>query len=121
MYIEEITVESNGYLDMIDITQAVKKILKENSIDNGLLGIYCEDKLCSIITIEYEYRLLNDLKKLLSQLKCENDYVKASLLKPMIILPIINSSIPLGSFQQIVLVDFNRERGNRKVKLMVIK
>jgi len=45
MYIEEITVESNGYLDMIDITQAVKKFLKENSIDNGLLGIYCEDKL----------------------------------------------------------------------------
>lgn len=113
-----VEVESTGY-GVYDLYPYIKDFVSSVKVENGLILVYAVDELCSILTIEYEARLLSDLEILLSKLKV-NDYVKSTLFSKSTTIPVVNSVIELGSFQQVCLLDLSRKEGRKRVLLQVV-
>lgn len=102
-----------------DVTPLIKEKVKE--CREGLAIISVMSPLTSIITIEYEPALLSDLEKLLEKIPSKNPYVKNSVFSKSLVVPIIEGEPELGSFQQIVLLDLNSDKGIRKIAVGVIE
>jgi len=125
-----ISLSTKGFTDVIDITDKVEKILNKSGIQNGLLTVFCSGSTGSITTIEYESGVINDLKKAIekivpSNMPYEHDkrwgdgngfsHVRAALMKPSLTVPIVKGKLTLGTWQQIVFMDFDNRGRDRDV------
>ena len=125
-FTDTISINTKGFCDIIDITPQVISIIKRHSITNGLITLFCPGSTASITTIEYESGVLQDLKGALEKIAPSNipyqhdqrwgdgngfSHVRAALMKPSLTIPLISGKMTLGTWQQIVFIDFdNRER-----------
>lgn len=132
----ELTIQTKGHTDIIDITEKVSDFVKESGIKDGILTIFVVGSTAAITTIEYEKGLLKDIKNTLEKLVPEEtDYehnkawgdnngyahIRASLMKPNLSIPIENGNLILGTWQQIVLIDFDNRPRKRKIILKIIR
>lgn len=125
-FTETISINTKGFCDIIDITPHVLSIFKRPLIANGLITLFCPGSTGSITTIEYESGVLQDLKVALEKIAPSDipyhhderwgdgngfSHVRAALMKPSLTIPMVNGKLTLGTWQQIVFIDFdNRER-----------
>ncbi|MCD6368780.1 MAG: YjbQ family protein [Thermoproteales archaeon] len=116
---ETIELKTKGY-GVYDVTGLVKRIVKERGLQKGVVLVYARDPYCSIITIEYEGRLLADFENLLKGLPGGRE-IKSTLFPPSIILPVEKGDIGVGSFQQICLLDLSGQEGTKRIDVMVIE
>lgn len=123
---KEITIKTKGYCDVHDITPRVHESLGKSGIKDGLVCVSVVGSTASITTIEYEPHLKKDLNNLLEKIiPSDADYehnkawgdkngfahLRASLIGPSVAIPVSDGKLVLGTWQQIVLIDFdNRER-----------
>lgn len=117
MRIEVVEFSSEGR-GAYDLTPIIRE--KTGECGEGLAIVSVLSPLTSIITIEYEPALLSDLESLLEKLPGRNPYVKNSVFPKSLVVPIIDGEPELGSFQQIVLLDLNPDRGVRKIAVGVV-
>ncbi|MCD6471131.1 YjbQ family protein [bacterium] len=132
----ELTIQTKGHTDIIDITEKVSDFVKKSGIKDGILTIFVVGSTAAITTIEYEKGLLKDIKNTLEKLVPEEtDYehnkawgdnngyahIRASLMKPNLSIPIENGNLILGTWQQIVLIDFDNRPRKRKIILKIIR
>ena len=116
--------------DIIDITRPVSKTVSESGLTEGQVLIFVPGSTASITTIEYESGVVQDLKQAIERLAPEgisyrhdarwgdgNGYahVRAALLGPSLTVPLINGRLALGTWQQIVLIDFDNRPRDRKI------
>src|SRR5664280_2291608 len=121
-FTETILINTKGFCDIIHITPQVLSIIKVQSIDDGLITLFCPGSTASITTIEYEPGVLQDLKDALekiapSDIPYQHDqrwgdgngfsHVRAALMKPSLTIPLVNGKMTLGTWQQIVFIDFD--------------
>ena len=118
MRIEIVEFESKGR-GAYDVTPLIREKVKECL--EGLAIVSVLSPLTSIITIEYEPALLSDLERLLEKIPSKNSFIKNSVFSKSLVIPIIEGEPELGSFQQIVLLDLNSDKGTRKIAVGVIK
>ncbi len=126
----EITLESRGNCDIIDITSQVAKNVEKSAINSGIVTLFVAGSTAGISTIEYEPNLLSDFKKMWDRLIPQNipyehnktwgdgnghSHVRASTLGPSLAIPFVNKRLTLGTWQQIVLVDFDNRPRSRKI------
>jgi len=128
-------VKTRGFSDMHDITSAVLDFVGKTDIANGVVTVFVPGSTAGITTIEYESGVLEDLKRAFERLvpqgiHYDHDarwgdgngfaHVRAALLKPSLSFPLVDRDVKLGTWQQIVLIDFdNRSRG-REVVIQVV-
>ena len=132
---ETISSSTKGFSDIIDMTPHVEKVLERSGIKNGLVTVFCPGSTGGITTIEYESGVLKDLQKAIekivpSDIPYEHDrrwgdgngfsHVRAALMKPSLSIPIIKGKLTLGTWQQIVFIDFDNRRRERKIIVHVI-
>ena len=132
---DTITLSTKGFTDVIDITDEVTKIAGESGIQNGLVTIFCPGSTGGITTIEFESGVINDLKKAIekilpSNIPYEHDkrwgdgngfsHVRAALIKPSLSIPVVKGKLALGTWQQIVFIDFDNRERNREVIVQII-
>ncbi len=132
---ETISLRTKGFSDVLDITPQVATALDRSQIKNGLVTIFCPGSTGAITTIEYESGVLKDLQKAIetlvpSHLPYEHDrrwgdgngfsHVRAALLKPSLTIPVINGELTLGTWQQIVFIDFDNRSRERKLKVQIL-
>jgi len=132
---DTITLNTKGFTDVIDITEKVTKIAGKTGIQNGLVTIFCSGSTGGVTTIEFESGVINDLKKAIekvapSNIPYEHDkrwgdgngfsHVRAALMKPSLTIPVVNGKLALGTWQQIVFMDFDNRGRNRKVVVQII-
>ena len=132
---DTITLSTKGFTDVIDITDNVTKIAGESGIQNGLVTIFCSGSTGGITTIEFESGVINDLKKAIekivpSNIPYEHDnrwgdgngfsHVRAALMKPSLTIPVVKGKLALGTWQQIVFIDFDNRERDRKVIVQII-
>ncbi|WKZ33221.1 MAG: secondary thiamine-phosphate synthase enzyme YjbQ [Thermodesulfobacteriota bacterium] len=125
-----IDISSRGFSDIIDITSRVEAALSESGIRDGLVSVFVVGSTASITTIEYEKGVIEDLKGAIERMapmgipyKHDSQWgdgngfahVRAALLKPGITIPVIGGSMALGTWQQVVLVDFDNRPRKRRV------
>lgn len=121
-----ISLSTKGFFHILDITGEVSRILVESGLKNGLVTVFCPGSTGAVTSIEYEDGVLNDLQRVLERLVPSNmpyehdkrwgdgngfSHVRAALMKPSLTIPLVEESLTLGTWQQIVFIDFdNRER-----------
>lgn len=130
-----IGLKTTSSTDIIDITEEATSFIAQSGIRTGLFTASIPGSTASISTIEYEDGVLEDLKNAIERLVPENQHyahdarwgdgngyshVRAALLKPSLTLPVEKGRIELGTWQQLVLLDFDNRPRNRKVIFHVI-
>ncbi len=133
--IREISVELevNG---MADITSEVKKFVKESGVEEGAVLVFNVGSTGAVTTIEYEPGLKKDFPRIMDRVapygenyehhKTWGDdngssHVKASIVGPSIVVPFRNGELILGTWQQIVVVNFDTRPRRRRVILQILK
>ncbi len=133
--IREITVELdvNG---MADITPEVRKFVRESGIDEGAVLVFNVGSTGAITTIEYEPGLKKDFPRIMDRIapygenyehhKTWGDdngssHVKASIVGPSIVVPFRDGELILGTWQQIVVINFDTRPRRRRVILQILR
>lgn len=129
-----IEVSSKGFADIIDISATVDAVLKASRIKSGQLCVFVSGSTASVTTIEFESGVVQDLKDAIERLApMEMEYrhdrkwgdgngfahVRAALLKPSITVPVIDGEMALGTWQQIVVMDFDNRPRSRKIAVQI--
>ena len=131
IFSETISIHTKGFTDIIDITHRVVTVLERSKIEDGLVTVFCTGSTGALTTIEYESGVLKDLQRAIekivpSDIPYDHDrrwgdgngfsHVRAALMKPSLTVPVIKGKLTLGTWQQIVFIDFdNRERARNIV------
>lgn len=131
----EISVSTTSGTDVIDITPNIMADIERSEILNGAITIFVPGSTASLTTIEYEEGVINDLKKAIDRLAPQDLYyehnerwgdgngyshVRAALLGPSLHIPIIDGRLTLGTWQQIVLMDFDNRPRRRRVIFQIM-
>jgi secondary thiamine-phosphate synthase enzyme len=126
---------TKGENDIIDITDDVSKAIKESKLKNGSVVIFVPGSTGAITTIEYEPGLLKDFPRVLERIAPKDieyehhktwhdwnghSHVRASLLGPSLTIPFINGALTLGTWQQIVFIELDIRKRERKLILQII-
>ncbi|MBN1352880.1 YjbQ family protein [candidate division KSB1 bacterium] len=132
---EFIPVATRGYTDIIDITQNVSDVIKNSSLKNGIATIFVSGSTAGITTIEYESGLLEDLPQAFEKFAPMNiqyhhdrtwsdgngyAHVRAALLGASFTVPFKDNKMILGTWQQIVLIDFDNRPRKRELVVQII-
>lgn len=132
IFTDTISLNTQGFTDIIDITDKVASILQEAKIENGLVTVFCTGSTGAITTIEYEAGVINDLKKAIEKIAPSNipyehdkrwgdgngfSHVRAALMKPSLSIPVMKGELALGTWQQIVFIDFDN-RGRQRTLIV---
>ncbi len=132
---KRIFVNVAGYGGMADITEQVREIVRESGIENGVVVIFSKGSTGAITTIEYEPGLIKDLPRVLDELIPYSAYyahhetwhddngaghLKASIVGPSITVPFENGELLLGTWQQIVVINFDTREREREVIVSVL-
>ena len=130
-----INFKTNGNCDIIDITGKVEAVLSESSFDEGNMLLFAGGSTAGITTIEYEPGLLKDYPKFFDRIAPVNinyehdntwhdgnghSHVRASLQGASLTVPFVNGSLTLGTWQQIIFVDFDIRSRNREVVVQIM-
>jgi secondary thiamine-phosphate synthase enzyme len=121
---------TSGDTDVIDITRQVSEKVVISGIEEGYAHLFVSGSTASITTIEYEQGAISDLKEAIERLAPEDTFyrhnerwgdgnghahVRASLLGPSLTIPVINGRLALGTWQQVVFIDFDNHPRERRV------
>jgi secondary thiamine-phosphate synthase enzyme len=137
MAIKTFTLQLNtrGNADMADITDQVSACVGDSGFKDGIVTIFCPSSTSALTTIEYESGALNDLKRLFEQVApVDQDYqhnlrwgdgnghshVRAALLGASLTVPFVNRRLTLGTWQQIVFIDFDNRARRRELVVQVL-
>jgi secondary thiamine-phosphate synthase enzyme len=128
-------IQTKGNSDVIDITREVERALAESKLVSGTVTVFVTHSTVGITTIENEPGLVNDFKNLWERLVPESEryqhdsgsiegnghsHVRASLLGASLVVPFQERRLLLGTWQQIVLIDFDNRPRSRNIVLQVM-
>ncbi len=132
---KQISLQSKGNCDIIDITPQVAGQLAEAEINNGTITLFVVGSTAGITTIEFEPGLLSDFQSMWERNIPQNisyhhdrawgegngySHVRAALLGASLVVPFNNKKMTLGTWQQIVLIDFDNRPRSRQITLQII-
>lgn len=132
---KQISLQSKGECDIIDITPQVEQQLAEADIKNGTVTLFVAGSTAGISTIEYEPGLISDFQSMWERNVPKNiayshdrawgdgngySHVRASLLGASLVVPLNNKKLTLGTWQQIVVVDFDNRPRSRQIVLQIM-
>ena len=125
--------ETKGFNDIVDITKEASNFASE--FTEGLLNVFVQGSTLSVTTIEYEEGVIEDLKNAISRIAPEDieyihnlkwgdgngfSHVRSAILGPSISIPINEGLLSLGTWQQIVVIDFDNRPRSRKAFLSIV-
>jgi len=134
-YNEEIHISTHGDCDLINITDDLADAVRKSKIVNGLCTAFVVGSTAALTTVEYEPGLLKDIPEMLNNLIPQNRryhhddawgdgnghaHLRSALIKTSFTIPIINSELTLGTWQQLILMDFDNRIRNRRIIIQII-
>jgi len=132
---KDISLQSKGNCDIIDITSQVAKNVEESGVDSGIVTLFIVGSTAGITTIEYEPNLLSDFENMWDRVIPQSipyehnktwgegnghSHVRASMLGASLTIPFVNKKLTLGTWQQIVFVDFDNRLRSRKIIIQIL-
>ncbi len=137
MTVKTLTLQLNtrGNGDIQDLTERVAEALTGTGIQDGTLTLFCPSSTSALTTIEYESGCVSDLRRLFEEILPSNreyahnarwgdgnghSHIRASLLGASLTVPFIKQRLTLGTWQQIIYVDFDVRPRQREIVLQVM-
>ncbi len=131
----DFSLKTSGESDLIDITGKVTNVLKNSGVSSGIVTIFVPGSTAGVTTIEYEEGAVKDFKGAIERVAPKGihyhhdarwgdgngySHIRASLLGPSLTVPFSSSNLLLGTWQQIVLVDFDNRPRTRRLVVQVL-
>lgn len=128
-------IETRGWTDILDITPQVERAVSASGVQSGIVLAFTPGSTAGLTTIEYEPGAVSDLKDAIARIAPEGmayahdarwgdgngfSHVRAALLGPSLSLPVRGGALVTGTWQQIVLVDFDNRPRSRRVEVQVL-
>jgi len=132
---KKISLQTKGECDITDITPQVEKELAGTDINSGLVTLFVAGSTAGLSTIEFEPGLLSDFQSMWERNVPQNipydhnrrwgdgnghSHVRASLLGASLVVPFNDRRLTLGTWQQIVLVDFDNRPRSRQIVVQIM-
>lgn len=132
---QTLTIETKGFSHVIDITNQLESAVEESGIENGIALVFVPGSTGGVTTIEYEPGLLKDFPELMEKLIPSNrsyhhdqtwhdgngfSHLRSSLIGTSLVLPIYRGSVIHGTWQQVVIVDFDNRPRRRNVVIHLL-
>lgn len=130
-----ISLETEGNGDVRDITDRVKDCVKNSKLSHGIATIFTPSATSAITSLEYEPGCVRDLQRVFDEIiPPDREYAhnqrwgdgnghshaRAALLKSSLTIPFIDSSLTLGTWQSLILVDFDNRPRSRKLVVQLL-
>lgn len=127
--------KTKGFCHVVNITHEVESVLGKSGIRNGLVTVFVTGSTAGLTTVEFEPGLVKDLEELFEKIAPKDktyhheeawhdgngfSHVRASLLKPSLTIPLASGKMTLGTWQQIVLIDFDNRSRTREVAVQLM-
>jgi secondary thiamine-phosphate synthase enzyme len=132
---KRVRLETRGNCDIIDITPQVEHEVALAKLNSGTVTVFVAGSTAGVTTIEFESGLLADFKNMWERMIPKNipydhdgrwgdgngfSHVRASLLGPSLVVPFSDCKLTLGTWQQIVFVDFDNRPRSRQIVLQIM-
>ncbi|MGD1993333.1 MAG: secondary thiamine-phosphate synthase enzyme YjbQ [Anaerolineae bacterium] len=132
---KEIQFRTRGHCDVRDITDNVKRAVRESGLSVGTVTIFCPGSTGGVTTIEYEDGVVSDLRQVLDEITPPDrayrhhmrwgddnghSHIRAALIGPSLAVPFVERRLTLGTWQQIVFCDFDTRPRSRSLVLQII-
>jgi secondary thiamine-phosphate synthase enzyme len=132
---DRIKVKSRGFCSIHDITSEVSGILQKSNLKQGICTVAVAGSTAAVSTIEYEPGLIEDIPRLLqkiipSDVPYDHDktwgdgngfaHLRSFMIKTSLTVPFDNGRMDLGTWQQIVFVDFDNRSRSRELIVQII-
>jgi secondary thiamine-phosphate synthase enzyme len=130
-----IELHSQGNTDIQDITDQVRRIVAASGLRTGTATLFCTGSTGGLTTIEYEGGVIADLRQVLDEIAPpDRDYrhhlrwgddngsahVRAALIGPSLTIPFVGGALTLGTWQQIIFLDFDTRPRTRRLVVQLI-
>jgi len=113
--------KTRGDVDVVDVTDRITELVRSSGVSGGAVVAFVPGSTAAITTVEYEPGLVADLETAFERLVPSGEryahnhggdsnghaHVRASIVGPSVAVPIVDGSMTLGTWQQIVLIDFD--------------
>ena len=131
----EISLHTKGHSHVVDITPYIYTELETCRIKDGLVAIFVPGSTGALTTIEYEKGVVSDLKDAIERLIPEkihykhnlawddgngHSHVRASFVGPSLTIPLVKGNLTLGTWQQVVYIDFDNRSRNRHLIIQIV-
>lgn len=131
---KKIELNTEGFNEIIDITSIIRDYVIESKIQNGYAFVFVPGATGGLTTIEYEPGLIQDLPEMLEKIAPMNQtynhdktwhdgngyaHLRSALIGPDIMIPIEENMLVLGTWQQIVFLDFDNRPRKRLLHLQI--
>jgi secondary thiamine-phosphate synthase enzyme len=132
---DAIRVSTKGNADIIDITDRARDAVRRSGLTSGIMTLFVVGSTAGLTTIEYEPGLVADIQETFERVAPEairyahherwgdgngHSHVRASLLGPSLTVPFSGKELVLGTWQQIILIDFDTHGRQREVVVQII-
>jgi len=130
-----INLNTKGNADILDITDHVSRVVVESGLRNGVVTVFTPSATSGLTTIEYESGCISDLRRLFDEIIDPgrhyahnarwgdgngHSHIRAALIGPSFSVPFVNSRLTLGTWQQIIFVDFDNRSRRRDLVIQMI-
>jgi secondary thiamine-phosphate synthase enzyme len=124
-----------GHGHIVDLTEGVERVVAASAVEHGLVTVFAVGATLAVTTMEYEPGGVSDLQALLDRLiPAEGDYehnrlnhdtnshahLRAAVIGPSETIPVVDGRPALGTWQQIVLIDFDDRPRERTINVQVL-
>ncbi|HOD67333.1 MAG TPA: secondary thiamine-phosphate synthase enzyme YjbQ [candidate division Zixibacteria bacterium] len=131
----EIALESAGFCDLVDITAQLSDLVRASGIGSGIVTVFCPGSTGGLTTIEFEPGLQKDLPELLERIvPSDRSYhhdrtwhdgngfahLRSALIGPDLTVPFTAGKLALGTWQQVVFLDFDNKARRRRLAVQII-
>ena len=130
-----ISVSTRGNTDIYDLTRELVRLVEQSALKSGIVTIFCPSSTSGLTTVEYESGCIRDLERMFEELVPSNrDYahnatwddgnghshMRASLLGPSLTIPFVEKTLTLGTWQQVIYVDFDIRPRRRELVVQMV-
>ena len=126
---------TQGHGDVVDLSAGLAEVLRTCELRRGVVSVFVEGSTAAVTTMEYEPGGVEDLRAALerlvpaagayahNRLNADDNahaHLRASLVGPSVSVPLVDARLVLGTWQQVVLLDFDTRPRDRRVHVQVV-
>lgn len=130
-----LNLNTQGNADIQDITDQISNAVADSGLESGTVTIFTPSATSALTTIEFESGCISDLRRLFDEIidpKRQyahnarwgdgngHSHVRAALLGPSLVIPFVNHRLTLGTWQQVIFVDFDNRQRRRELVLQLM-
>jgi secondary thiamine-phosphate synthase enzyme len=130
-----ISLNTQGGTDILNITGQLIQLVAESGLHSGIVTIFCPSSTSGLTTIEYEPGAVSDLKRLFEELVPAgrayaheaawgdgngHSHVRAALLGASLTIPLVEKTLTLGTWQEVIYIDFDVRPRQRELVVQMV-